>query len=316
MGGFNDVPAGIDARVPSVARMYDYYLGGKDNFASDREAAEKMIEIGRQMGNDTREIARANRRFLGKAVTLLAKAGVRQFIDIGAGLPTQDNVHQVARRHVPDARVVYVDNDPIVLIHARALLAGDTDVIAVQGDARRPEAIFDDPKVTGHLDLTQPFAVLMVAVLHFIVDDAEASRITATVRDRLVPDGHLVLSHLYEGNADDDVTRASQLIYRRRPPAASPGAASTRSPASSTAWTCSRRASSRSRTGTRRHLRRPSTWYARASWQAWPAPAERHASVRRLLGGTISPESLVCRGPRLPPGQCSSRMRRGRGALR
>jgi hypothetical protein len=218
MGGFNDVPAGIDARVPSVARMYDYYLGGKDNFASDREAAEKMIEIGRQMGNDTREIARANRRFLGKAVTLLAKAGVRQFIDIGAGLPTQDNVHQVARRHVPDARVVYVDNDPIVLIHARALLAGDADVIAVQGDARRPEAIFDDPKVTGHLDLTQPFAVLMVAVLHFIVDDAEASRITATVRDRLVPDGHLVLSHLYEGDADDDVTRASQLIYQKTAP--------------------------------------------------------------------------------------------------
>ncbi|SEM53891.1 SAM-dependent methyltransferase [Nonomuraea pusilla] len=207
------VPAGINPNVPSVARMYDYYLGGRDNFAADREAAEKMIEIGLQMGNDAREIARANRRFLGNAVRMIARTGVRQFVDIGAGLPTQDNVHQVARRHASDPRVVYVDNDPIVLVHARALLARDPDVLAVEGDLRDPDAIFDDPRVREHLDLTQPFAVLMVAVLHFVPDDAEANRVTASIRERLNPGGHLVLSHIYTGDASADAAEAGQRVY-------------------------------------------------------------------------------------------------------
>ncbi|SEH02788.1 S-adenosyl methyltransferase [Nonomuraea solani] len=212
------VPAGVNPNVPSVARMYDYYLGGRDNFAADREAAEKMIEIGRQMGNDARQIALANRGFLGRAVRMIAEAGVRQFVDIGAGLPTQDNVHQVARRHASGSRVVYVDNDPIVLTHARALLARDPDVIALEGDVRDPGAILDDPRLTGHLDLTRPYAVLLVAVLHFVSDDEEAARIAARVRERLRPGGYLVLSHLYAGNATDDVTHASQRVYASTAP--------------------------------------------------------------------------------------------------
>jgi SAM-dependent methyltransferase len=208
------VPAGINPNVPSVARMYDYYLGGRDNFAADREAAEKMIELGRQMGNDAREIALANRGFLGRAVRTLAEAGVRQFVDIGAGLPTQDNVHQVARRHAPGSRVVYVDNDPIVLTHARALLARDHDVLALEGDLKDPGAILDDPRLTEHLDLTQPFAVLLVAVLHFVPDDAEAARIVTCVRERLRPGGYLVLSHLYAGDATADETETGQRVYR------------------------------------------------------------------------------------------------------
>ncbi|RVX43483.1 S-adenosyl methyltransferase [Nonomuraea polychroma] len=212
------VPAGINPNVPSVARMYDYYLGGRDNFAADREAAEKMIEIGRQMGNDAREIALANRGFLGRAVRMLAEAGVRQFIDIGAGLPTQDNVHQVARQHGPGSRVVYVDNDPIVLVHARALLARDPDVLALEGDLRDPDAILDHPLVAGHVDLSQPYAVLLVAVLHFITDDAEARRIVARIRERLGPGGYLVLSHLYAGNATDDVAAAGQQVYSSTAP--------------------------------------------------------------------------------------------------
>ncbi|MGP3912247.1 SAM-dependent methyltransferase [Nonomuraea sp. 10N515B] len=212
------VPSGIDPNVPSVARMYDYYLGGRDNFAADREAAEKMIEIGRQMGNDAREIALANRGFLGRAVRMLAEAGVRQFVDIGAGLPTQDNVHQVARRHGAGSRVVYVDNDPIVLVHARALLARDPDVLALEGDLKDPDAILDDPRVAGHLDLSQPYAVLLVSVLHFITDDTEARRIVARLRERLGPDGYLVLSHLYAGDAADDVTEASRQVYSRTSP--------------------------------------------------------------------------------------------------
>ncbi|MEV0591735.1 SAM-dependent methyltransferase [Nonomuraea cavernae] len=207
------VPAGIDARVPSVARMYDYYLGGKDNFASDREAAEKVIEIGRQMGNDAGEIARANRAFLGRAVRRLAEAGVRQFVDLGAGLPTQDNVHQVARRHAPDARVVYVDNDPIVLIHARALLARDPDTLALAGDLRDPDAIMDDPQLRERIDVTRPYAVLMAAVLHFIPDDAEAAGIVQRIRDRLSPGSYLVVSHIYQGNAAEDVATAGRQVY-------------------------------------------------------------------------------------------------------
>ncbi|TMR95574.1 SAM-dependent methyltransferase [Nonomuraea basaltis] len=208
------VPAGINPNVPSVARMYDYYLGGRDNFAADREAAEKMIEIGRKMGNEARQIALANRGFLGRAVRMLAEAGVRQFIDIGAGLPTQDNVHQVAQRHGPGSRVVYVDNDPIVLTHARALLARDPDVLAMEGDLKDPDAILDDPRVAEHLDLSQPYAILLVAVLHFIPDNGEAAHVVARIRERLRPGGYLVLSHLYAGNATVDETIAGQSVYK------------------------------------------------------------------------------------------------------
>ncbi|MFI7615234.1 SAM-dependent methyltransferase [Nonomuraea terrae] len=207
------VPPGIDPHVPSVARMYDYYLGGRENFAADRAAAEQMIELGRRMGNDAREIALANRAFLGRAVRMIAESGVRQFLDIGAGLPTQDNVHQVAARHVAGSRVVYVDHDPAVLVHARALVAGLPDVAVVEGDLRNPGAILDDPAVTGHLDLSQPYAVLMLAVLHFVPDDAEAAGIAALVRERLRPGCHLVLSHLYAGNATEDAARAGRQVY-------------------------------------------------------------------------------------------------------
>ncbi|MFC7583063.1 SAM-dependent methyltransferase [Nonomuraea antimicrobica] len=207
------VPDGVNPSVPNVARMYDYYLGGRDNFASDRAAAEQMIELGRRMGNDARQIAKHNRAFLGRAVRMLAEAGVRQFVDIGAGLPTQDNVHQVAQRHVPDSRVVYVDHDPVVLVHARALLAREPNVLAVEGDLRDPDAILDDPQVIGHINPSEPYAVLMVAVLHFIPDDAEAAAIAARVRERLRPGCYLVLSHLYEGDVTEDDARAGQQVY-------------------------------------------------------------------------------------------------------
>jgi hypothetical protein len=193
--------------------MYDYYLGGKDNFPADREAAEKMIEIGLRMGNDARALARANRGFLGRAVRLLAESGVHQFIDIGAGLPTQDNVHQVAKRHAPGSRVVYADNDPVVLIHARALLARDRDVLAVHGEVKDPDALLDDPQVRAHIDFSRPYAVLLVAVLHFVPDDEEAAGIVARVRERLAPGCALVLSHVYEGRQADAAAEASKQVY-------------------------------------------------------------------------------------------------------
>ncbi|MBX6166624.1 MAG: SAM-dependent methyltransferase [Thermobispora bispora] len=214
MHDFGQAPAGIDPTIPSVARMYDYYLGGKDNFPADREAAEKMLAIGRKMGNDGRELARENRAFLGRAVRHLAESGVTQFIDIGAGLPTQENVHQVAQRHAPGSRVVYVDNDPVVLVHARALLADNPDTIVIDGDLRDPDAIFDNPEVRAHIDFTRPFAVLLVAVLHFVPDDEAAARIVASARDRLIPGGHLVLSHVYKGDVvEEKAVEESAQIY-------------------------------------------------------------------------------------------------------
>ncbi|GGO00862.1 hypothetical protein GCM10010116_01410 [Microbispora rosea subsp. aerata] len=213
MDEFGHAPAGIDPTVPNIARMYDYYLGGKDNFPADREAAEKMLAIGRQMGNDGREIARENRGFLGRAVRHLAESGVTQFIDIGAGLPTQENVHQVAQRHAPGARVVYVDNDPVVLVHARALLADNPDTIVLDGDLHDPVAVFDHPQVRAHIDFSRPFAVLLVSVLHFVIEDEEAERIVAQVRERLVPGGALVLSHIFRGDVKEEIVEASKKVY-------------------------------------------------------------------------------------------------------
>ncbi|WP_405086521.1 SAM-dependent methyltransferase [Microbispora sp. NBC_01389] len=207
-------PEGVDPTIPNIARMYDYYLGGKDNFAADREAAEKMLAIGRQMGNDGREVARENRGFLRRAVRLLAESGITQFVDIGAGLPTQENVHQVARRHAPGARVVYVDNDPVVLTHARALLADNPETIVVAGDLRDPDTAFDDPEVRAHIDFTRPFAVLLVSVLHFVTGDEDADRITARIRERLTPGCHLVLSHIRTNDdVAEEVVLESKKVY-------------------------------------------------------------------------------------------------------
>jgi hypothetical protein len=206
---------GINPNIPSPARMYDYYLGGRDNFQADREAAEKMIAIGRQMGNDARELARQNRGFLGRAVKALVDLGIRQFVDIGAGLPTQENVHQVAHRYAPDARIVYSDNDPIVLIHARALLAGDPETIVVGGDLREPLALLDHPQVAEHLDLSRPYAVLLAAVLHFVPDDAEAAGIVADLRERLPSGGYLAVSHLNAGDVSDELSERGARVYAK-----------------------------------------------------------------------------------------------------
>ncbi|GAA4197029.1 SAM-dependent methyltransferase [Microbispora amethystogenes] len=202
-------PPGIDVTVPSVARIYDYLLGGKDNFAVDRAAAEKLIEL----TPNAREGVQSNRRFIRRAVTLMAGHGIRQFLDIGAGLPTQENVHQVALRAAPGARVVYVDNDPIVLTHGRALLADNTTTIVVDGDLRDPEGILGDPRINEHLDLSQPVGLLMVAVLHFI-PGADAGRVVAALRDRLAPGSAMAISHLSYGDLDEEKIREGRELYK------------------------------------------------------------------------------------------------------
>lgn len=196
-------PAGVDPTTPNPARMYDYYLGGHDNFAADREAAEKVLAA----LPEGRDVFRANRAFLGRAVTFLAQTGIRQFIDIGTGLPTQDNVHQVAHRTAPDARVVYVDNDPMVLAHARALLSGPEPVTLIQADLREPDTILNHAELANLIDFNEPVAVLLVAVLHFLTDEENPAATVARFREAMAPGSYLVISH---GEATPEVRQAEK----------------------------------------------------------------------------------------------------------
>jgi hypothetical protein len=186
----------INTNVAHPARVYDYWLGGKDNFPADRNLAELMIQAIPNM----RAMATANRAFLSRAVRYLAEeAGVRQFLDIGTGIPTSPNVHEVAQEATPGARVVYVDNDPIVLAHARALLhsqgAGETAFIL--GDLRDPKSILDHPTLAATLDLSQPVAVLLVAVLMYFRDTDSPSplEMVATVMERMPSGSYLAVTH-------------------------------------------------------------------------------------------------------------------------
>lgn len=180
---------GFDPSRPNVARIYDYLLGGKDHFAADRHAAHRLIA---ELPNAA-TLAKANRVFLAAAVRQVAREGVAQYLDIGAGLPTHPSVHECARAVIPDARVVYVDNDPIAVIHAQALLATGDGVIAIEGDARKPGAILTDPRLATLIDLSEPVCVLLVSMLHFVTA-GEADMIVGAFRERMAPGSYLVIS--------------------------------------------------------------------------------------------------------------------------
>jgi SAM-dependent methyltransferase len=200
----------IDASVPNAARVYDFFLGGKDNFAPDRQLAQKILQV----LPDTADVCRDNREFMQRAVRFLAgQAGIRQFLDIGTGLPTMGNVHETAQETAPGAQVAYVDYDPVVLSHARALLANGEDVVAVEGDLRRPEAILADARVRQLIDFSRPVAVLVVAVLHFVQDADRPYEVVRTLVDALAPGSYLVLTHSTPDDVPDDVTEAMKHIY-------------------------------------------------------------------------------------------------------
>jgi SAM-dependent methyltransferase len=182
----------LDTSVAHPARVYDYWLGGKDNFAADRAAAEQVIAVRPEIRTDVQ----ANRAFLGRAVRYLAaEAGMRQFLDVGTGLPSANNTHEVAQRVAPQSRVVYVDNDPIVLVHARALLTGTAEgaTAYLEADLRDPQAIVRQAR--RQLDFDQPVAIMLVAVLHHIHDGDDPYRIVAQLRDAVPSGSHLVISH-------------------------------------------------------------------------------------------------------------------------
>jgi SAM-dependent methyltransferase len=184
---------GTDGTVPSVARMYDYALGGKENRAADREAFHRLEEL----APSTRALALNNRRFLTRVVRILAEEyGVRQFLDLGSGLPTEENVHQVARRSAGDARVVYVDHDPLAVAHGRELLGDDPHTAFLHADFRDLDVVLGHPETARLIDWAQPVAVLMVSVLHCVPDEDDPAGLVRSVADRLPAGGFLAANQL------------------------------------------------------------------------------------------------------------------------
>ncbi len=219
------VPDGIDADRPSVARLYDFLLGGHHNFAADRELGRQLL----QAEPYARHIVTENRKFLGRAVRFLLDSGVRQFLDLGSGIPTQENVHEIAQRGDPQARVVYVDNDPVAVAHSKLILAGDPRATVINADLREPESVFTHPEVTSLLDFSEPVGVLMVTVLHFVPDSDDPAGAVHRFARGLVPGSYLVVSHatheaapgaaaqvqeLYKGATASVHTRTSAEIMR------------------------------------------------------------------------------------------------------
>jgi hypothetical protein len=198
---------------PNIARMYSYWLREKDHYAADRAAAGKILERFPEVAN----IARANRAFVTRAVHYLAQQGITQFIDAGSGLPASPHVHEAARTVSPGIRVVYVDRDPVVLTHARALLAVDDNVGVVAGDIRDPASLFADAALTRVIDTTMPAGVLLASVLHFLTA-AEADATVATFRERVAPGSYLVISAGTSTGTDPDLIRLLQEVYAASAP--------------------------------------------------------------------------------------------------
>ncbi|MEJ3743661.1 SAM-dependent methyltransferase [Actinomycetes bacterium KLBMP 9797] len=203
------------SRKPATAaRIYDYFLGGVHNFPADQEAARAMLTSAPAM----LPIARVNRAFLRRAVSCLTEAGVRQFLDIGSGIPTAGNVHEIAQRAVPDARVVYVDIDPVAVAESLELLEGNRWATAIRADLRTPRTIVDHPQVRKLIDFSQPVALLLVGVLYFVPDDAEAYAAVAELTGACAPGSYLVVSHstIDEKAYDPDALRSTQDVYKRQ----------------------------------------------------------------------------------------------------
>jgi O-methyltransferase involved in polyketide biosynthesis len=204
-------PAALDADAPHVARLYDFLLGGKDHFRADRAAAELLLRANPYL----RDTCREQRDFLRRAVRHLAAEGVRQFVDVGTGLPATPATHQIARAVEPAARVAYVDNDAIVLSHARVLLTdGGPGTAFVEGDLREPEALLRDPALTELIDFTEPVAMVVTGLLHFLPDHEEPAKHLRTLMDACPPGSHLVLTH----GATDlavELSRATAAAFRQ-----------------------------------------------------------------------------------------------------
>ncbi|MEU5879255.1 SAM-dependent methyltransferase [Spirillospora sp. NPDC047279] len=192
--------------VPASARVYDYSLGGKDNYGPDRSAASDALD----MYEVAHLLPRENRKFMRRAVRHLLDAGVRQFIDLGCGLPGKGNVHDLAHAADPSATVVYVDNDPVAVVHFQSLLHAVENATAIAADARRPEAILTHPELTALIDLDRPVGILMISMLDWIPDEDDPDAVVAAFRDALAPGGHLVICDFLS----DNLSEADRAIHK------------------------------------------------------------------------------------------------------
>jgi SAM-dependent methyltransferase len=200
----------IDQAAPNAARIYDWLLGGKDNYDADRQAARRLLRA----VPEARQAARDNRAYLARVVRFLAGAGITQFLDIGSGLPAAGPVHEIARQTCPGARVAYVDHDPVVLAHARALLAShDLGVAAVPADLRDPAVLLTDRAVRELIDFDRPVAVLLIAVLHFITDADDPRGIIRAITSQLAPGSYVAVSHVTADDLDPDAALAARAAY-------------------------------------------------------------------------------------------------------
>lgn len=205
-------PPGVDAKAPNVARVYDAFLGGKDNFAADRQVVESALRV----TPNAPAAARANRAFLRRAVRyLVGDAGITQILDLGSGLPGPGNVHEVAHEISPSVRTVYVDNDPVVHTHGQAQLADSRITEVMTGDVRKPAEILDHPVVRQFIDFRQPVGLLLLAVLHHISDDEDPSGIMAALRDAMPDGSHLVISSFRMPGTDLAEQRAKTIEMER-----------------------------------------------------------------------------------------------------
>ena len=203
------VPPGVDTKRANVARVYDYLLGGSHHFLADQDLGRSLAAV----DPNVRAIARANRDFLGRAVRFLSGAGIRQFLDIGSGIPTQGNVHEAAQATAPGSKVVYADIDPVAVAHSRAILAGQPNAAAIEADLRDPAAILGDATTRHLIDFRQPVGLLLVSVLPFLADNEDPRHVVAVLRDTLAPGSYLAICHA-TSDGRPAVTQAMDKVYR------------------------------------------------------------------------------------------------------
>jgi hypothetical protein len=213
-GAVNDLPdwapKEIDLSRPSAARVYDYFLGGAHNFQVDRDLAEQIQRMTPNIG----DTMRANRAFLRRSVRYIVGAGIRQFLDIGSGIPTVGNVHEIAQRAAPDARVVYVDVDPVAVAHSEAILAGNDNAAVLWGDLREPQKLLTEVGNLGLLDLRRPTAILLAGVVHFLLDDDQPAALIARLSEAVPAGSYLLISHATYERQPSEVIEAYRLSTR------------------------------------------------------------------------------------------------------